>query len=450
MLKVIFPILLLVILILFKKIPKIGGNVALALAISGLLALIMGGVYQPLSWAKAWLDGLDRLAWVIALSIAGSFYGETQGKIGALDTVVDLFRSLFGKSPRGLVVAVVIAIAVGGEAFGDAIASASVIGVLVIPALVGLGMTGERIAATILFGCMLGSIMPPISQAVYLSCSILNIETDFAINLTFVSVGITLVVTTAYAAFRFVKVKTLAPQYQCKETPGEIIRRGWHGLLPLFLIVALIILNSLFGINLIAIVLGPVYDLLSQIPVIKGLTNSIVMILIFASLITFFFKDVRKCVKEICVDSIKGVANSATIQACAGLFIGALYAGGQIDAVTEFAMHLNSHVIKLGGGFSLMLMGMLTGSQTSAQNIIFSFFGPILVNTGVDPSFAAIAGSHIASAGQTLPPSNLTAFVVASMVGSTLGQKVDPIKTMLECLPAALCLLIVGFAFMYI
>ena len=450
MAKVIVPILILLVLVAFKKIPKIGGNVALALALAGFVALLMGGIYNPISWLAAWVDGLDRLAWVIALSLAGSFYGETQGKIGALDTVVHLFRSLFGKSPRGLVVAVIVAIAVGGEAFGDAIAAASVIGVLVIPALVGMGMTGEQIAATIIFGCQLGSIMPPISQSVYLSCSLLNIGTDAAINWTFVTVGFTMVLSTAYAAFHFVKVKKLAPEFIPTETPIQIIKEGWKGLLPLFLIVILIFINSVFGINVIATALGPVYTFLAEVPVVSGLTNSIVMILILASLITFLFKDVRANAKEICIDSLKGVSTSVPIQACAGLFVGALYMGGQIDAVTEFAMNMNDHVIKIGGGVALTLLGMLTGSQTTAQNIIFSFFGPILVNLGVDPTMAAIAGSHIACGAQTLPPSNLTAFVVASMVGSTLGKKVDPLRTMVACLPASICLIVIGFIFMYV
>ena len=90
MIKVIVPILILLVLVVAKKIPKIGGNVALALALAGLTALIMGGVYNPISWLATWVDGLDRLAWVIALSLAGSFYGETQGKIGAL-FLVQLF-----------------------------------------------------------------------------------------------------------------------------------------------------------------------------------------------------------------------------------------------------------------------------------------------------------------------------------------------------------------------
>ena len=56
--------------------------------------------------------------------------------------------------------------------------------------------------------------------------------------------------------------------------------------------------------------------------------------------------------------------------------LGAFYATGLIDAVADFAMGLNTHLLKFGGAGALMLIGMLTGSQSTAQNAIFSFFGP--------------------------------------------------------------------------
>jgi len=448
---VIIPIVMLVVLVTVKKFPIIRGNIALALLCSGLTALLIGGIFNPLVWGKAWLNGLDRLAWVIALSLIGSFYGATQGAVGALDMVVDLFRALFGKSSRGLVVAVIIAIAVGGMVLGDSIAAASVDRVLVIPALAGMDMSGEKIAATIIFGAMLGSIMPPISQAVYLSCSLLNIGTDGAIKITFLTAGIAMVICTAFAAFFFVNKGAAIPEeLRPKGTALEIIKKGYQGLMPLFLIIILLLLNSGFNINIIKILLGPVYTYLSGIQVIRGLTNSVVMILLVSSLSTFLFKEVRSNAKCILISSFKNVTSSVSIQVCAAFFVGSIYFGGQIQAVTAFAQMLNSHVIKLAGGFAVILMAMLTGSQTSAQNIIFSFLGPMLVEIGVDPVNAAIAGSHLAAAGQAMPPSNLTAFVVAAMIAGQIGKKVDPLKTMFYCIPMAICLGIIGFLFLYI
>jgi TRAP-type C4-dicarboxylate transport system permease large subunit len=453
MIAVIIPIVLLFLIIMLKRLPVIGGKVYFALIIASLATLILGRVYSPIEWAKAWINGLDRLAWVMALSLAGSFYGETQGAIGALDTVVDLFRALFGKSARGMVVAVIIAIAVAGEAFGDAIGAASVVGLLVIPALAGMGMKPERVAGTILFGVLIGSIMPPISQAVALSASILGVGAeiaDKAINITFITCGITMIVITAYAAFVFVENKPIAPELIPKDSPAAIIKKGWIGLLPLALIAVLIILNSTFGINVMKNLLGPVFPVLADTLIVKGFTNTIVMILIAASIITIVSKNVRDNFGKILKDGVKNVIPSLTVQACAAFFVGAILAGGQIDVVIDFTKHLNDNLVKIGGGVSLLVVGMVTGSQTSAQNIIFTFFGPLLVNMGVSSVNATIVGSHLASAGQALPPANVTALVVAAMVGSNLGKKVDPVSTMIVILPMTICLAIIGFLFMFI
>lgn len=98
----------------------------------------------------------------------------------------------------------------------------------------------------------------------------------------------------------------------------------------------------------------------------------------------------------------------------------------------------------------MVLMGMLTGSQSTSQNVVFSFFGPALVNTGVSKIHSAVAGAHLASAGQGLPPADLTTFAVAGIVGGLLGKKVDPLKSMFYCVPMCLLLAAIGILFLYI
>ena len=449
MYSVVIPIAVLFILILVKKIPYIGGKIPIALIISALLTLVLGGVLNPIDWGKAWFSGLDRLSWVIVLSLVGSFYGETQAVLGTLDTVVDLFRALFGRSTRGMVLAIIIAIAVGGEAFGDCNGAATVIGLLVIPALAGLGMSGEMIAATIALGTMIGSILPPISQAVMLSTSILDLSqsvVDETIEVTFITAGIIMVFAILYAMFFFVRKNRPLPAEMIPEDGAlTILKKGFVSLLPLILVVVLIIMNSIFELNIMQMLLGPVYDFLSQIPVVQGFTNSIVMILIAATIVTFVSKKVRAQAKEVFSSGFKNILPSISVQVCAAFFVGAILAGGQIDVEG-----MSDHVVKIGGGIALVLVGMLTGSQTSAQNVIFTFFGPLLMNMGVSGQHAAIVGSHLASAGQMLPPTNYTGMITASLVSSKLGIEVNPIKVMLYLLPTAALLAVIGFLFMYI
>ena len=91
MITVIIPIILLLAILLCKKIPLIGGNIHVALAAAGFSALILGGVYNPIVWAQAWFKGLDTVAWVMALTVFGSIYAQTQIKLGTMDVV---FRCL--------------------------------------------------------------------------------------------------------------------------------------------------------------------------------------------------------------------------------------------------------------------------------------------------------------------------------------------------------------------
>lgn len=115
-----------------------------------------------------------------------------------------------------------------------------------------------------------------------------------------------------------------------------------------------------------------------------------------------------------------------------------------------FAQGLNENILKFGGASAMVLIGMLTGSQSTAQNVVFSFFGPALVNIGLQPTYVAVAGAHLAAAGQGLPPADLTTFVVAGIVGGMMGKKVNPVKSMLYMIPMCILLFTIGMIFLYL
>ena len=55
MLKVVVPMAVLLIIVLCKKIPVIGGKINVALVITGALTLLLGGMYNPGQWVAAWI-----------------------------------------------------------------------------------------------------------------------------------------------------------------------------------------------------------------------------------------------------------------------------------------------------------------------------------------------------------------------------------------------------------
>jgi TRAP-type C4-dicarboxylate transport system permease large subunit len=451
MLIVIVPICILLAIILIRKIPLIGGNIQIALVVTGFAALLLGGVFNPIDWILAWVDGLDRLAWIIALAVFGSIYAETQVRMGTMTTVINVLRSIFGHSPRGLIVCVVLALTIAGSLLGDAIAASTVIGVLVINSLVEMKMKPEQIACTIVMGASIGSIMPPITQSIMLSSSLIGLPSaDPVMNISYITVGIGMVICSVYVAFTFIKIKSLPEDLIPREGAGTILRREWKTLIPLLVLLVLVVLRTGFKIDVATLGIGGVLTALNGIKILKGMANLIVVNIIMATIVAFFFQTVRKNASSLLKTAIKNVIPGCSVQVAAALMLGAFYKAGQIEAVKQFASALNADVFKFGGSFSMLLIGMLTGSQSTAQNTIFSFFGPALTKIGVGEVNAAGAGAHLAMAGQGLPPADLTTFVVCSLVGGLLYKKVDPVKAMILNLPMCVYFALVGFVFLYI
>ena len=457
MITVIVPVIVLIVLIMAKKIPFIGGKVTYALIISGLLALVMGGVYNPLNWILAWVDGIDKLAWIMALNIFGSIYAASQTEMKTLDLVLNVSRVSLGRSPKGLIVAIILVLGLAGSLLGDSVASATVVGILVIGILSDMQISPVGIGCIIMMGASLGSIMPPITQAVFLAASLAQVDPSGVVNISYITVGIGFVVCCVYAVFAFVKIKSLPEHLIPNKTPGQIMHGNWHLMIPLGVLILLVILNTAAGINLVDLAIGPVLDWLSGVTILKGLSNNIVTFLITATLVSLFFKPVRKNLPRVVKNGVSGALPAVKGELGAALLLGAFYAAGQIEAVQTFAASMQAGALKVSGGLGILIMSALTGSQSTGQNTIFSFLAPALASVGVDPVHSAVAAAHIASGGQAFPPVSAPALAISAVVESILVQKVgkdagkvNPIRVMVLTLPMSLYLVAVGFLFLFI
>ena len=457
MITVIVPVLVLIVLIMVKKIPFVGGKVTYALIIAGLLALLMGGVFNPLQWVLAWIDGIDKLAWIMALNIFGSIYAASQTEMKTLDLVLNVARVSLGRSPKGLIVAIILVLGLAGSLLGDSVASATVVGILVIGILSDMQISAAGIGCIIMMGASLGSIMPPITQAVFLASSLAQVDTTPVVNISYITVGIGFVICTIYAVFAFVKIKALPEHLIPNKTAGQIMHGNWHLMLPLAVLILLVILQTAAGINLVQMATGPLMGWLSNITILKGLSNNIVTFLITATLVSLFFKPVRKNLPKVVKNGVVGALPAVKVELGAALLLGAFYAAGQIEAVQAFAAAMEAGALKVSGGLGILLISALTGSQSTGQNTIFSFLAPALASVGVDPVHAAVASAHIASGGQAFPPVSAPALAISAVVESILVQKlgkdagkVDPIRVMVLTLPMSIYFVIVGFLFLFI
>src|SRR5699024_6196430 len=143
--EILIPLLLLFIIALGNKIPKIGGNIKVSLLAAALSSIIISGL-GPKEIILAFVDGIDRLSWRNLLYIFRAIYAESQVKLGAIDTTLNRLRSAFGNSPIGLITAVFITLIITGSFLVDAIVALAVFGVLVFHSLHELIILLGRIA----------------------------------------------------------------------------------------------------------------------------------------------------------------------------------------------------------------------------------------------------------------------------------------------------------------
>lgn len=463
MITVIIPILLLLLILLCKKIPVIGENIHAALGAAGLSALLLGGIYSPVMWLRAWFKGLDTVAWVMALTVFGSIYAQTQIKLGTMDVVFRCLKAQFGRKPRALAVCIILTLVVSGAILGGGSPSIAIVGVLMIPSLVQLGLDPTRVCAVLVMGGAIGSLMPPVSQAITLSSSLVNLEVDAANTYAYFTVGSAVAVTCLYVAFCFVKKDVIVGDRDENgvllppEKIQDILHKGWTALVPFVLLVIIILLRTLNIvdivpnlINLIKIDGEALLTVIKRIPIIQAFGNATVDILIFVTIIAYLFPKVYKGGVSCIWEGLKDALKPSIIQVFSGLMVGAFVYGGQIEIVKEFAAGLDINILKIGGAIAMVILGMLTGTQSTPNNAIFSFFGPALVEAGVTPGKAAAAGAQFAAAGQGMPPADLTTFFAAGLVSGVLKEEVDPVRSMFYAAPVWLWITFTGFLLLYI
>ena len=456
MISVVVPVILLFVILLVKKIPKIGGSVTAALAIAGFSALLLCGIFNPIDWLKAWLDGFDRLSWVIWIAIFGMIYSETQTSLGAVDTILDTSRAAFGKSAKGLYVAAFVAMIFFGALLGEGLSVAASVGVLIIPALMDLGLETEEVSATIVLGALLGSLCPPLTNGIVLSASLAGANYDTVLKYSFITVPLLSAIVVGIYTFRLVKIKELPENLRMAESTGEILKKRWKTLVPTLLLVLIMILRynpwaSQVNLDFVAFIFKPFTKLIANIPFIKGLSNLIVLTIVFCTVVAFFYKSVRKRgLVDIAKTGFKNYIPCGKVHVACALMLGAFYAGGLIEKIADWATTLNVHVLKLGGSLAMGLMGMITGSQSTVQNTIFAFFAPALQATGMSPEATALAGSHIAMGAQAFPPTDLCTIVVIGLVAAATGKECNYVKSMMISLLGFLILFLGGVSLLYI
>lgn len=412
------------------------------LPIMAIIALIYGrfGPYFPGLLAHAGF-GIDELApfmylrtdgiFGVPLGVSASFiflfvlFGSFLSISGAGQFFIDLAIALTGRSQGGPGKAAVVASGLMGMVSGSSTGNAVTTGAFTIPLMKQNGYSPEFAGAVVACASTGGQVMPPVMGAAafimaqFLSVSYWEIVVAAAIPATLYFLSI-------IAMVHFRAGKARMPRLKAENLPRvpDIMRRGWHLLLP----IALLIVILAFGYSPTMAVF---YSIIA---------------LVAASWLGA--KEHRMTPKRVIAAMISGGTGAVDVAAacaCSGIVIGVIAITGVGLAFSSFVLSLSYGVLPLALFLTMIgsiILGM--GVPTTAQYIITSTLAaPALHEMGIPMMSAHLFCLYFGVLADVTPPVALATYAAAGIAKS------NAIKTGFMALVTAAAGFVVPYMFVY-
>lgn len=147
---------------------------------------------------------------------------------------------------------------------------------------------------------------------------------------------------------------------------------------------------------------------------------------------------------------MKKVWETLLLTTAMAFFISSYSVGGQINQISVWTSKLSRDVLIWGGATLFLFSGMILGSQVNSMTLLIPVFARAFMALGISEVNVCTAISHIAMAGQGMPPADTNAFAIAGVVEGALHEKVNSQKAMLYSLPYCVYFFIAGLVFCYL
>jgi TRAP transporter 4TM/12TM fusion protein len=371
-------------------------------------------------------DGIFGIPLMVSATYIVLFiiFGAILVRSGAGRFFLDLAIALTGHRKGGPAKASVVASAFLGMVSGSAVANVATTGAFTIPLMKKIGYRAKFSAAVEACASSGGQITPPImGAAAFIIAEYLRVS--YISVLIAAIVPAVLYFATVYIMVDLEADKSGVERIEKARLPdiGRVLRSGWHQLLTLFVLLALLII----GFTPMLAAFGGIITLL---------------VLSFVSSYT------RLRPIDILAAFEIGVRNAVPVTiacACAGIIIGSIFSSG-------LGLKFTNSVIDLSGGSLLLLLGLTAvaaiilgmGMTTTAVYItVAALVAPALIEMGVEPMGAHLFAFYYGVVSTITPPVALAAFAAAGIAGSS------PMRTAFTSARVGVAKYVVPFAFVY-
>ncbi len=367
----------------------------------------------------------------VPLGVSASFiflfclFGAFLTISGAGQFFIDLAIALTGRSLGGAGKAAVVASGLMGMVSGSSTGNAVTTGSFTIPLMKQAGYTPNFAGAIVACASTGGQVMPPVMGAAafimaqFLAISYWDVVVAAAIPATLYFISIIMMV-------HFRAGKRRMKRMDASELPraGDVLKRGWHLLLP---IVALVVILALGYSPTMAVF------------------YSIVAIVVFSWLGAKEHRMTPRMILDALISGGMGAIEVAMACACSGIVIGVIAITGVGLAFSSFVLSLSFGILPLALFWTMIgsiILGM--GVPTTAQYIITSTLAaPALAQMGVPMQAAHLYCLYFGVLADVTPPVALATYAAAGIARS------EPLRTGFTALANAAAGFVVPYMFVY-
>ncbi len=351
-------------------------------------------------------------------------FGAILIRSGAGRVFIDLAVALTGHRTGGPAKAATLASGFMGTVSGSAVANVVTTGSFTIPLMKNLGYRAKFAAAVEACASSGGQITPPIMGAAAFIIAE-NLATSYVDVIIAAAIPAFLYFATVYFMVHLEAEKHGISSIPAEILPraGEVLRRGWHLLLSLAVLIAF---------------------LMAGYTPMKSAFWGILALLA----LSFVNRETRMSPADLLAAFESGVRATVPVTvacACAGLLIGSVFASG-------FGLKFTQSVIELSGGNLPLLLAMTAvaaillgmGMTTTAVYItVAALIVPSLEKIGVSPIAAHMFAFYFGVVSTITPPVALASFAGAAIA------RTPPMATAVESTRIGIAKYLVPFVFIY-
>ncbi|MEE8434856.1 MAG: TRAP transporter permease [bacterium] len=351
-------------------------------------------------------------------------FGGLLIRSGAGRFFIDLAIALTGHRTGGPAKASVVASAFMGTVSGSAVANVVTTGSFTIPLMKKLGYRPRFAAAVEACASSGGQITPPImGAAAFIIAEFLQV--NYLLVVGSAAIPAFLYFATVYFMVHLEAEKHGIEKIPKEALPGffEVLRRGWHLLLSLIVLVAFLVMGF-------TAMMAAFWAIISLV------------------VLSFINKSTRMSAVDLLAALESGVRHTVPVTvacAAAGIIIGSVFASG-------LGLKFTQSVIELSQGYLILLLMMTAvasillgmGLTTTAVYItVAALIVPSLIKMGVVPMAAHLFAFYFGVVSTITPPVALAAFAAAAIAGT------PPMGTALEASKVGIAKYLVPFIFVY-